>query len=93
MEFNKICVIGSNSFSGSNFVNHALHSGYEVMGISRSSEPNPVFLPYKWEHNKLKDDIYKNLLPPLRTLDKTEEKDLINSLDKLNFSIKSLMAA
>ena len=42
---------------------------------------------------KNKDDIYKNLLPPLRTLDKTEEKDLINSLDKLNFSIKSLMAA
>ena len=42
---------------------------------------------------KNKDDIYKNLLPPLRTLDKREEKDLINSLDKLNFSIKSLMAA
>ncbi len=42
---------------------------------------------------KNKDDIYKNLLPPLRTLDNTEEKDLINSLDKLNFSIKSLMAA
>ena len=42
---------------------------------------------------KNKDDIYKNLLPPLRTLDKTEEKDLINGLDKLNFSIKSLMAA
>ena len=42
---------------------------------------------------KNKDDIYKNLLPPLRTLDKTEEKDLINSLDKLKFSIKSLMAA
>ena len=42
---------------------------------------------------KNKDDIYKNLLPPLRILDKTEEKDLINSLDKLNFSIKSLMAA
>ena len=42
---------------------------------------------------KNRDDIYKNLLPPLRTLDKTEEKDLINSLDKLNFSIKSLMAA
>ena len=42
---------------------------------------------------KNKDDIYKNLLPPLRTLDKSEEKDLINSLDKLNFSIKSLMAA
>ena len=42
---------------------------------------------------KNKDDIYKNLLPPLRTLDKTEEKNLLNSLDKLNFSIKSLMAA
>ena len=42
---------------------------------------------------KNKDDIYKNLLPPLRTLDKIEEKDLINSLGKLHFSIKSLMAA
>jgi dTDP-glucose 4,6-dehydratase len=43
----KIIVIGSNSFSGSHFVDYALEQGLEVVGISRSPEPNPVFLPYK----------------------------------------------
>jgi dTDP-glucose 4,6-dehydratase len=43
----KIIVMGSNSFSGSHFVDYALEQGLEVVGISRSSEPNPVFLPYK----------------------------------------------
>ena len=44
----KILVIGSNSFSGSNFSNFMLEKGYDVTGISRSREPNDVFLPYKW---------------------------------------------
>jgi dTDP-glucose 4,6-dehydratase len=43
----KAVVIGSNSFSGSHFVDHLLGEGLEVLGISRSSEPHPVFLPYK----------------------------------------------
>ena len=42
---------------------------------------------------KKKDSIYENLLPPLRVLDTKSEKELINNLEKLNFSIKSLMAA
>ena len=42
---------------------------------------------------KKKESIYENLLPPLRVLDIKSEKDLINNLEKLNFSIKSLMAA
>ena len=42
---------------------------------------------------KKKEKIYKNLLPPLRVLDAKREKELINNLEKLNFSIKSLMAA
>ena len=42
---------------------------------------------------KKKDNIYENLLPPLRVLDTKSEKELINNLEKLNFSIKSLMAA
>ena len=42
---------------------------------------------------KKKESIYENLLPPLRVLNDTSEKDLINNLEKLNFSIKSLMAA
>ena len=44
----KIIVIGSNSFSGASFVPFALDEGFEVIGISRSSEINPVFLPYKY---------------------------------------------
>ena len=42
---------------------------------------------------KKKDNIYENLLPPLRILDSKSEKELIKNLERLNFSIKSLMAA
>ena len=42
---------------------------------------------------KKKESIYENLLPPLRVLDAKSENELINNLEKLNFSIKSLMAA
>jgi len=37
--------------------------------------------------------IYKNILPPLSLLNKSDEKNLINSLKDLNFTNKSLMAA
>ncbi len=40
-----------------------------------------------------RDKIYKNILPPLRLLNKTEEKDLIDKLKSLNFINKSSMAA
>jgi len=43
----KIIVIGSNSFSGAHFVDHALQENARVVGVSRSAEPHPVFLPYK----------------------------------------------
>ena len=39
------------------------------------------------------NEIYKNILPPLRLLNKNEEKDLIESLKNLNFKTKSSMAA
>jgi len=42
---------------------------------------------------KQKENIYENLLPPLRVLDKISEKDLQDNLEKYSFSIKSLMAA
>ena len=35
----------------------------------------------------------QNLLPPLRILNKDEESDLLNNLEKFNFSLKSSMAA
>ncbi|MGA1823346.1 MAG: GDP-mannose 4,6-dehydratase [bacterium] len=48
----KIVVIGSNSFSGSNFVDLILREDTQVIGISRSPEPNPVFLTYRKNHNR-----------------------------------------
>ena len=39
------------------------------------------------------DEIYKNILPPLRLLNKEEEKKLIENLKNLNFTTKSLKAA
>ncbi len=47
----KIAVIGSNSFSGAHFVDYAIEKGLDVIGMSRSPEPNPVFLPYKKHRN------------------------------------------
>lgn len=45
----RIVVIGSNSFSGASFVSHCLREGWEVLGTSRSSEAQAVFLPYRWQ--------------------------------------------
>ena len=39
------------------------------------------------------DKIYRNLLPPLSILNAQDEKDLINNLEKLNFSLKNTKAA
>ena len=37
-KYNKILVIGSNSFSGSNFINCTLSKPTKIIGISRSKE-------------------------------------------------------
>lgn len=47
----KVVVIGSNSFSGAHFVDHLLSTGAQVIGTSRSAEPNSVYLPYKNNSN------------------------------------------
>ena len=43
-----VVVIGSNSFSGASFVRYLLDQGIEVVGMSRSAEPVPALLPYRW---------------------------------------------
>ena len=48
----KFIVIGSNSFSGAHFVHCVLKNNCEVVGISRSAELHPVFLPYKKEQQE-----------------------------------------
>jgi dTDP-glucose 4,6-dehydratase len=47
-----VLVLGSNSFSGSHFVELLLERGYTVLGASRSEEPSPVFLPYRWPRSE-----------------------------------------
>lgn len=43
----RVVVLASNSFAGSAYAAHALAQGSEVLGISRSAEPDDVFLPYR----------------------------------------------
>ncbi len=64
MNKKKFLVIGSNSFSGSHFVNGLLDNNQIVHGISRSNEAEKVFLPYLWkdeigsEFRKKKDNFH-----------------------------------
>lgn len=44
----KFLIIGSNSFSGAQFIKYLLSNGNDVIGVSRSNEINNVYLPYKW---------------------------------------------
>ena len=46
-----IFILGSNSFSGSHYINHLLDKKHNVVGISRSSELSEIFLPYKLNKN------------------------------------------
>lgn len=48
MTAERVVVIGSNSFSGSDFIDLLLErGGYDVHGVSRSPEKSALFLPYK----------------------------------------------
>lgn len=43
----KVLVIGSNSFSGADFIDHLIAQGYDqIIGVSRSAEKSALFLPY-----------------------------------------------
>lgn len=42
-----VFVLGSNSFAGSVFVDAALTAGHRVLGVNRSPESRPMFLPYR----------------------------------------------
>ena len=44
----RVTVLGSNSFSGSHFVDRLLGENHEVLCLSRSSEVDIVFRPYAW---------------------------------------------
>ncbi len=69
----KVAVIGSNSFSGASFVDHVLGEGLQSIGISRSPEPNPIFLPYKKRENA-----------PFRFYQLDLNRDLPQIMDRIN---------
>jgi dTDP-glucose 4,6-dehydratase len=55
----KFLVLGSNSFSGSNFINFLLQKNCSVVGISRSNEYKRIYLPYKGSINLRSFKFYK----------------------------------
>ncbi len=80
---NNIFIIGSNSFSGSNFINYLLDKNFFVVGISRSKENKNIFLKYKKNKNIknfkfYKADINKNLSLIKKLLNKYKPSIVIN---------------
>lgn len=86
----KIAVIGSNSFSGSHFINRIFSSSdYEIIGISRSPEYQSLFLPYSQIRNHsprefskrfrfFQFDINKQLSEMVRLLDVLKPDIIVN---------------
>lgn len=81
----KFLVIGSNSFSGSHFVNYLLEKNARVFGLSRSIEPRDEFLPYKnnlnkknFLFNKFNFNNSKDILKCLQIIKKNKIKNIIN---------------
>ncbi|MFC1986961.1 GDP-mannose 4,6-dehydratase [Chloroflexota bacterium] len=79
----KIAVIGSNSFSGSDFIDLLLDDRQnEVVGISRSPEKSALFLPYK--RHKSPDfkfhqmDLNRNMPDIIDFLDSFEPEYVVN---------------
>ena len=88
----KVCVVGSNSFSGASFCKHLVEQGYDVIAMSRSAEPVDALLPYKW----VSDSQAKQL--QFHQLDLNKDLDDIESLlDKekpshiYNFAAQSMV--
>jgi dTDP-glucose 4,6-dehydratase len=79
----KIAVIGSNSFSGSDFVDLLLDdAGNEVIGISRSPEKSALFLPYKKRQNPafkfFQRDLNQDMPQLMELLDSFEPEYVVN---------------
>ncbi len=80
---NKVVIIGSNSFSGSNFIDFLLeNTQYNIIGISRSPEKKDFYLPYKKQDLSrfefLQLDLNKHMPKILRFLDINEPEYVVN---------------
>lgn len=77
-------IIGSNSFTGSNFIDFCLKKNHKVIGISRSKEIKDLFLVYKKNINLKKNfvffklDLNKNLVKILSLIKKAKPTHIVN---------------
>lgn len=87
---NTVLVIGSNSFSGSNFIKFLLKKKYSVIAVSRSNQINNIFLSYRKFCTKknfkfFKIDLNKDLI-------KLKKIILLNRIKYVvNFSAQSMV--
>ena len=82
-------IIGSNSFSGATFADFVLAQGGQVIGISRSAEPNNAFLPYKWQDHK--NFIFHKLDLNLHLKELTELVQDVRPAYVVNFAAQSMV--
>jgi dTDP-glucose 4,6-dehydratase len=87
----KYLVLGSNSFSGASLVDFLLGQEAEVIGVSRSAEPDRAFLPYRWSPRERGFRFFQ--------LDLNRDLDAIASLMRserpthvVNFAAQSMVA-
>jgi len=74
------------------------HSGNEQLFHQKLCDVRSAFDKYNLisglhSYCSQENEIYKNILPPLSLLNKTDEKNLLNTLKDLNFTNKSSLAA
>lgn len=79
----KVMVLGSNSFSGSDFIDLLLAEGrFSVVGISRSAEKPALFLPYKRHKNAdfnfYQIDLNKNMKKLVALVDACKPQYIVN---------------
>lgn len=79
----KIVVLGSNSFSGSDFIDLLLEdANNDIVGISRSAEKSEMFLPYKQHRGAnfkfYQMDLNKDLPEIMERLDAFEPEAVVN---------------
>ena len=80
----RFVVIGSNSFSGSHFIQALLQEDHEVIGVSRSEEINSVFLPFRWQKSEsgryrfCQFDLNHDLHPLMQTINEYQPEYVVN---------------
>ena len=90
---NKVLIIGSNSFAGSDFVDYLLSKKFKVYGVSRNKEINKEHLRYKKNINLKNFKFLKinlNLKKDLNKLIMLIKKQKINYI--VNFAAQGMVA-